>query len=365
MASMNIVILWTGVTAPMAACWRALAAVPGVRVTVLSELHRHAQTAYDERALLEGLDHDLRYSDEPLDVSSLVDRIAACRPDVMIVLGWRSEMCRAAVEHPRLAAVPKVLAFDMVFALTPRKLLAPLVLRRHLRRFVGAFVPGERAVAYARWLGFREDRIERGLMGVDHASLKAIAASRCQEGGPPRRFLYAGRYVADKGIRTLVEGYRRYRQRVADPWPLTCCGMGPEKEMLRSVEGIEDRGFVQPDDLPKVFADHAAFVLASTYDPWPFVLLEAVSAGLPVVCTTACGSHGELVKPGVTGQVIPPRNPAALTEALVWLHAQHAQLCLMGSTGSSLAAPYAKEAWAERVVDMCRRVTSRGVSPQG
>ncbi len=44
---MNIVILWTGVTAPMAACWRALAATPGVKLTVFSELHRHAQTAYD------------------------------------------------------------------------------------------------------------------------------------------------------------------------------------------------------------------------------------------------------------------------------------------------------------------------------
>lgn len=359
---MNIVILWTGVTAPMAACWRALAAVPGVELTVLSELHRHAQTAYDERALLSGLDHVLRYSDEWLDVSSLVNRIDGCKPDLMIVLGWRSEMCRAPVVHPRLAAVPKVLAFDMVFAPTPRKLLAPFVLRNYLQRFDGAFVPGERSAAYARWLGFPEQRIERGLMGVDHLALQAVAAGRAREGGPPRRFLYVGRYAAEKGIRTLVSGYRMYRQRVAKPWPLTCCGMGPQQKMLRSVEGVEDRGFVQPYALPEVFAKHAAFVLASKYDPWPFALLEAVSAGLPVICTTACGSHCELVKPGVTGQVIPPRTPAALAEGLVWLHQEHARLSAMGASGSSLATPYAKEAWAQRVVEMCSRITSPGVS---
>ena len=46
-------------------------------------------------------------------VPDMAESTAALRPDVMIVLGWRSEMCRAAVESPALAAVPKLLAFDL------------------------------------------------------------------------------------------------------------------------------------------------------------------------------------------------------------------------------------------------------------
>ncbi len=354
---MNIVILWTGVTAPMAACWRALAATPGVRLTVLSELHRHAQTAYDEPALLAGIDHHLRYSDEPLDRTALVERIAALRPEAMIVLGWRSEMCRAAAESPALAAVPKILAFDMPFAVTLRKLFAPLVLARYVRRFAAAFVPGERSAEYARWLGFREPRIERGLMAADTALLAEADRQRLAAAAYPRKFLYVGRYTAEKGIATLMAGYRRYRAAVANPWPLSCCGMGPEGRQLAGEEGVCDLGFVQPERLPAVYAEHGAFVIASRYDPWPFVLLEAAASGLPVVCTAACGNHVELVRDRVTGRVCRPGNAAALAEALRWIHDREASLPEIGSRSRALVEPYSTAQWAARVLRVAGTVT--------
>lgn len=359
---MTIVFFWTGVTAALVPCWRELARRPGVRLVVFLELPRRANWAFDTAAVFEGIDCRIRSADEPLDAAALDAEIRALAPDVAVVLGWRSRLCRAAAEGAALAGVPKLFAFDMPFAWSVRKLLAPVVLRRYLRRFVAAVVPGEWSAAYARHLGFEESRIERGLLGLDTAALAEAARARAALPAHPRRFLFVGRYVREKRLDLLVAAYRRYRARVSDPWGLTCCGMGPEAGRLRGIEGIEDRGFVQPGEMSEVLAAHGAFVLASDYDPWPMVIAEAVAAGLPVVCTSACGTSVELVRSYFNGRVTGPGDVAGFAEALEWVHAHEAEARWIGERGMPLAAPYAKEVWADRVSGICTRLTSRAAT---
>ena len=57
------------------------------------------------------------------------------------------------------------------------------------------------------------------------------------------------------------------------------------------------------------------FVLNSTYEGFPHVLLEALAAGLPVVATDVGGS-GEIVQDGLNGCLVPPRDPQALRRAI-------------------------------------------------
>jgi glycosyltransferase involved in cell wall biosynthesis len=353
---MNIAIFWTGVTGPMAACWRELAARAGVSLTVFTELPAAPDTAYRHEEVLAGLTAHVHRGGRPLDRAGLERQIAAAAPDAMVILGWRSPMCRFAAECPAFAAVPKWIAFDMTWAPQPRKFLAPFVLRRYLRRFAGAIVPGERSAAYAAWLGFSASRIERGAMyGVDTAACAESCLARSDRGEYPRRFLYAGRYVREKRIDVLVAAYRRYRSLVGDPWELTCCGMGPDARLLAGVEGIRDLGFVQPAEMPRIRAEHGAFVLASDYDPWPFVITEAVASGLPIACTSACGNTVELVRSWFNGRIVGPGDVAGLAEALAWLHDCGPDLKWIGERGMPLAAPYAKEVWADRILAICGR----------
>jgi glycosyltransferase involved in cell wall biosynthesis len=374
----TIAFFWTGVSPTMAACWRALAALPNTRVVVFLELPAKADTAFEHAAMLEGIEcrvyHVARSRRDrntsashgvtgprvimPFEPAAVEREIAAVAPDAMIVLGWRSPLCRLAAESPVFRRVPKLFAFDMPFVWSLRKLVAPLVLRRYLSRFVAAVVPGERSAAYARYLGFPETKIERGLIGLDTAAAAEAARARAALPEYPRRFLFVGRYAPEKRIDLLVAAYRRYRTRVSDPWGLTCCGMGPEAGRLRGVEGIEDRGFVQPAAMGEVFATHGAFVLASDYDPWPFVIAEAVAAGLPVVCTSACGNSVELVRSYFNGRVVGAGDVAGFAEALEWVHAHEAEARWIGERGMPLAAPYAKEVWAERVRGICSRAVA-------
>lgn len=353
---MNVVFCWTGVTPAMVACWRAFAARPGVRLKLLIELPRRSDTAFDTQRVLTGLDCTLRFSDEPLDRQGLERELAAFAPDVIVVLGWRSPMCRAVAESRAFDDVPKIFAFDMTFAWTLRKLLAPVVLRRYLRRFVAALVTGARSAAYAQFLGLPAAVVETGLIGLDTAAYEAARLAMPEAERFPRQFLSVGRYAPEKRLDLLMAAYAKYRGRVADPWGLSCAGMGPEKNRLAGRPGVTDMGFVQPGELPGLFARHGCFVIASDYDPWPLVIAESLASGMPVVCTDACGSHVELVRPQVNGVVCRTGNVESLARAMEWIHARAADLPAMAPSCTAAVAAYSAEAWADRFLALCRRL---------
>ncbi len=97
-------------------------------------------------------------------------------------------------------------------------------------------------------------------------------------------------------------------------------GDGPEEESLRRQAaslGIEDRvvwaGF-QKNVVP-YYALAAIFALPSHSEGSPNVILEAMAAGLPIAATSV-GGVPEILEDGVTGLLVPARNPRALAEAL-------------------------------------------------
>jgi len=71
-------------------------------------------------------------------------------------------------------------------------------------------------------------------------------------------------------------------------------------------------------DVPEILAALDIFVLPSLWEGMPLVLLEAMAASLPVV-VTAVGGTPEVVVDGVTGLLVPPRDPAALAQAIIRL----------------------------------------------
>lgn len=58
------------------------------------------------------------------------------------------------------------------------------------------------------------------------------------------------------------------------------------------------------------------FVLPSVWEGLPTVLMESMACGVPVLATDIPGTR-ELVQPGQTGWLVPPRDPQALAQAIV------------------------------------------------
>ena len=89
------------------------------------------------------------------------------------------------------------------------------------------------------------------------------------------------------------------------------------------------------DDAVKIAACFDVFVISSLYEGLGRALTEALASGRPVVATAVNGVP-DLIAPGVTGLLAPPRDPEKLAECVVWFldHAEEARR--MGQRGRQL-----------------------------
>lgn len=69
------------------------------------------------------------------------------------------------------------------------------------------------------------------------------------------------------------------------------------------------------NDVPELMRAFDIFALPSLAEGISNTILEAMASGLPVVATDV-GGNGELIEAGVTGQLVPKADPAALADAL-------------------------------------------------
>ncbi|HEY5956601.1 MAG TPA: glycosyltransferase family 4 protein [Polyangiaceae bacterium] len=290
---------------------------------------------------------------ERQDGALIASLVLEHRPDVVVIPGWFHPPYVALARNAGLANARFVLTMDTPRRDTWRQRFGRFKVAGLMKRVSRVIVPGERAWQLARMLGAPEAKIRRGLYGVDVEALGPLHARRsAQSGCWPRKFLFIGRYEPVKAIDVLLAAYREYRNVSrpvgVEPWTLTCCGAGPLGAMLKDEPGVNDRGFVQPQDSLDVFETHGAFVLASRFDPWPLVLVEAAASGLPVVHTEACGSAVECVRDFCTGRGVATDDVRALAAALKWCEDHHDELPMMGRRAQHLAAPYSAQAWSRR-----------------
>ena len=216
-----------------------------------------------------------------------------------------------------------------------------------LNRASRVFVPGDRGYQLMKYWGLADEKIVKGLYGVDEFNLQPAIDMR-EMNGWPKKFLFTGRYCHRKGLDVLLSAYTDYRSRHGDPWDLVCCGRGELGTSLGGLAGVIDRGFVQPGDLTAELAGASVFVLPSRADAWPLSLVEAALSGLPVICTAACGSSAELVRDRFNGRVVATANSDALSEAMSWMHQNQTRLPTFGQRSSELGSAYTASEWAFR-----------------
>ncbi len=118
-------------------------------------------------------------------------------------------------------------------------------------------------------------------------------------------------------------------------------GEGPERAALESLAralGVADRVVFlgQREDVPDLLAGCDAFVLPSLWEGLPVSILEAMAAGKPVIAT-AVGGNSEAVVHGVTGLRVPPRDPAALAQAIRSILADPALAQRLAASGRARA----------------------------
>lgn len=358
---MKVVIFWPQISGYMAACWRALSSHPQIDLFVLARRSGGASQAAFNDALMAGIPHELLSGDGEVDESAVRRIFDQHKPDIAVINGWHTPAFVKLPFFPGAERVRFVMAMDTPYTGTLRQRYGKYAFKAFFNRIDRVFVTGERCWQLARTLGFAERHIRRGVYGIDLNLLSPLYERRVNRpGGWPRKFLFTGRYADEKAIDVLMEGYSRYRKLAKDPWPLTTCGTGKYTDLIRSTEGVTDRGFVQPGDLPEVMVEHGAFVLASRFDPWPLVIVESCAAGLPIVCSEACGTRVELVRFCWNGCTFATDDPDSLADSLVWLQGQYDQLPAYGARSRMMADPYSAEMWVARWMTTFKELVGGG-----
>ncbi|HVC61111.1 MAG TPA: glycosyltransferase [Acetobacteraceae bacterium] len=141
--------------------------------------------------------------------------------------------------------------------------------------------------------------------------------------GPPYH-LFAGRFVAKKGIAGLAAAVRRLRA-AGDATSVICIGDGPERPALealaREAGGVTLNGWLPPEAVAARMAQAWSLLVPSVVaadgdaEGLPSVIPEAMAQGCPII-GSAQGGIAEAVRHGQTGLLVPSGDAAALAEAM-------------------------------------------------
>jgi glycosyltransferase involved in cell wall biosynthesis len=133
-------------------------------------------------------------------------------------------------------------------------------------------------------------------------------------------WLAVGRFDPPKDYPNMLQAFARVVHKHSNTI-LLIAGDGPLRKTMENLArelGIEKRtkflGIRR--DIPQLMNAADAYVMSSSWEGMPNVLLEASATGLPIVATDV-GGNREIVLDGVTGFLVPPRNPEALARAML------------------------------------------------
>jgi glycosyltransferase involved in cell wall biosynthesis len=194
------------------------------------------------------------------------------------------------------------------------------------------------------------------------------AHARAHAGAPPVGgflALFVGRLVREKGVRVLLDAWRRAG--LGEDAVLALAGEGPLRaEAARQPDDVQALGFVPRDHLPALYAAADVLVLPSIrtetfLEPWGLVVNEAMHQGTPVIVTDAVGAaRGGLVRDGRNGFVVPQRDAAALATRLQSLSQSERLRESLGRAGRRDVASFNYAAW---VAGMRRGLAAVGSDP--
>jgi glycosyltransferase involved in cell wall biosynthesis len=200
----------------------------------------------------------------------------------------------------------------------------PELYGRRLRVMYGAQFPwvvrrANRFVAVSRYTaddlmrraGVPSSRIDVVYHGLDPAFDAAQTATPPAEGP---YLLAVGGVSPRKNTRRLLDAFARWRERGGDArrHRLLITGLSLDRDFLQDAappEGVSLLGYVDKAELPRLYANAAAFVYPGIYEGFGLPIVEAMACGAPVVTSTTgaapevAGGAAVLVDPFDVGSI--------------------------------------------------------------
>jgi glycosyltransferase involved in cell wall biosynthesis len=204
-------------------------------------------------------------------------------------------------------------------------------------------VSPEESRAAVRW-GLGKERVVFVPNGVGPPRLVSRPAARRELGVSDDAVVigFVGRLVAQKAPAVLLRAFAA-TTRIVPQARLAMVGAGPLGDAMRNLAaelGVGDKIlWLGERDARGVLAGFDIFALSSRKEGLPYVVLEAMATGLPIVATSSAGVEA-LVESGVNGAVVPPDDSTAFGRALIALAANPVRLAEQGAASRRRAAEF-------------------------
>ena len=165
-----------------------------------------------------------------------------------------------------------------------------------------------------------------------------------------------------KALHLLLEAFARGRTEIPHA-RLVIAGDGPlrpELERQARELGITDATFFlgAREDVDTILRALDISVLCSEFEATSLFALEAMTYGSPLVCT-AVGGLRELLTDGLDGVLVPPRDAAALGQAIVTLARDADQRARLVRAAARRAEAFSAETLVDRYDELYRSLAGR------
>ncbi len=286
------------------------------------------------------------------------------RPDVVHAHFWMSGLASVEAAASLLTPVPVLQTFHALGSVKRRHQgdadtspAGRIDLERGLCRDVGHVIATcSDEVFELRRLGVGSDAVSIVPCGVDTSQFSPDGPVAPR--GDRKRLLVLGRLVQRKGQDDAVRALRLVPDAelvvVGGP-PADRLASDPEVRRLRAIAaeaGVADRlvftGSVARADVPGWVRSADVVLAVPWYEPFGITPLEAMACGRPVVATAVGGLQDSVVD-GVTGDLVPPRDPERLGAVLAALLADDGRRAAYGTAGVRRAQE--RYRWSRVVAD--------------
>ena len=206
-------------------------------------------------------------------------------------------------------------------------------------------------------LGVPSDRVAVVPSGAPPWTARRVQPSR----GP---ILFVGTLEPRKNVSTLVEAYRMLLSLVPDAPPLWLAGGGGHaaEPWLRAIEQpplagrVVHLGYVTDERRHELYAEASMLVLPSHVEGFGLPVLEAMTAGVPVIVSTG-GALPEVA--GDAGPAVPPEDTKGFAKAMARYLTDPAAVASAVEKGLARSRAYSWDASARTLMHVYSEVVAR------
>jgi len=212
----------------------------------------------------------------------------------------------------------------------------PLVITEHSSSIIKPSISPETmriaSIAYSRanWIitvsRFLGDRIAERF-GFDSEiipnmyDISLFNYSECIKRQSPYQVVSVGNLINSKHMDVTIQAFGLFQRKFPDS-VLTICGGGLDRDALEKLIAYESlqesvilMGACSPQQVAKILSKANLFVLASEYETFGVVFIEALACGVPLV-GTSCGGPEDIINEG-NGILVQVNDYPALAEAMI------------------------------------------------